>query len=115
MSFKNIGNFARKVSEFNAQRRDKNLEKMRLKAQSAEIENKKIQEEMQLRKALNKNKELKRGLAEAKREPLKKIVERFSNAANNLEKKENKMNVLGNSNKKQPELFSKNPNTKFKF
>jgi len=55
MGFTNIGNFGKKISEFNAQRREKNMEKLRMKAQTAEVENKKLEEEMVLRKSLEKN------------------------------------------------------------
>jgi len=54
MGFTNIGNFGKKISEFNAQRREKNMEKLRMKAQTAEVENKKLEEEMVFEKISRK-------------------------------------------------------------
>lgn len=99
--FNNIGNFGKKVSEYNAQRRDKNLEKLRVKSQSAEVENKKLQEEMQLRKSLEKNKQLKKQVSEQKTAKFRSVIERLNQSsekhANNSGR--NKFDVLGNAEK----------------
>lgn len=119
MGFTNIGNFGRKISEFNAERKEKNRDKLRVKAQNAEIENVKLQEEKELRKSLEKNAQLKKEVNEQKMAKVKGVVEGFNKLGNKFENKskENKFDILGNdkSKKKKPELFGNGQNNKFKF
>lgn len=119
MGFTNFGNFGKKISEFNAQRREKNMEKLRVKSQNAEIENAKLQEEMQLRKALDKNAELKKQVKDQKTAKLRGVVDKISKLGDKFEdnNKIGKFDILGNNNseKKTPELFGKSRNNKFKL
>jgi len=102
MGFTNIGNFGKKISEFNAQRREKNMEKLRMKAQTAEVENKKLEEEMVLRKSLEKNAGLKKQVKEQKLAKVKGVIEKLNKAGNKFEdKSKNKFNILGNQNSKK--------------
>lgn len=106
--FNNIGNFGRKVSEFNAERREKNLVKLRTKAQEADVENKKIEEEIALRKQLAKNTALKKDLSDQKLAKVKGIAQKFSELGDKFEKadKGNKFDVLGSGGKKDlPDMF----------
>lgn len=119
MGFINFGNFGKKISEFNAERREKNMEKLRTKAQNAETENKRLEEEMQLRKSLEKHNELKKQVKEQRVAKVKGAIDGFNKLGSKFENKskENKFDILGNNNskKKKPELFGNGQNNKFKF
>lgn len=119
MVFKNIGNFGKKLSEYNEGRREKNMEKLRLKAQKAEADNKRLEEEKLLRKSLDKNAALKKEVKEQKTAKLKSALEGFNKLGEKFEKnsKEGKFDVLGNqkSKKQLPEMFGNNKNNKFKL
>lgn len=119
MGFTNFGNFGKKISEFNAQRREKNMNKLRMKAQNAETENIRLQEEMKLKKSIEKNSELKKQVKEQKIAKIKgviqglnKVGEKFENNSDN-----GKFNILGNQNsdKNTPELFGKSKKNKFEL
>ncbi len=94
MGFTNIGNFGKKISEFNAQRREKNMEKLRMKAQTAEVENKKLEEEMVLRKSLEKNAGLKKQVKEQKLAKVKGVIEKLNKAGNKFEDKSKKISLI---------------------
>lgn len=119
MGFTNFGNFGKKISEYNAQRREKNMEKLRTKVQTAEEENKKLEEEMQLRKTLEKNTKLKKQVKEQRSAKIKGVIEGLNKLGEKFEKsdKNHKFDPLGsgNSNKKAPDLFGNSEKKKFQF
>lgn len=119
MGFTNIGNFGKKISEFNAERREKNMEKLRTKAKNAETDNARLQEEMQLRKSIEMNNQLKKQVNEQKMAKVKGVIEGFNKLGEKFENKDKskKFDILGNGNseKKKPELFGNGQNNKFKF
>jgi len=119
MGFTNFGNFGKKLSEFNAERREKNIDKLRLKAQNAETENKRLEEEMGLRKSLEKNSELKKQIKDKKFAKVKGVIEKINQTGNKFEKKSQKKNfdILGNQNseKKEQKFFGTSGKNKFKF
>ncbi len=47
MVFKNIGNFGKKISEYNSERRKKNMDKLRLEAEKAKQKELEIKEKVQ--------------------------------------------------------------------
>ena len=116
MGFTNFGNFGKKVSEFNAQRREKNMEQLRVKSQKAENENKSLEEEQMLRKSIEKHSELKKQVREQKLVKVKGAIEGFNKLGNKFENKSkgNKFDILGNnsSNNKKPELFGNHSQNK---
>lgn len=87
MVFKNIGNFGKRVSEYNAQRREKNMERLRVKSQKAEEDNKRLEEELVLRKSIEKNSKLKKEVKEQKTAKPKEGLERFNKIGSKFEKK----------------------------
>lgn len=95
------------------------MNKLRVKAQDAESDNKRLEEEMQLRKSIDKQNELKKQVKELKVAKVKGMIEGFNKIGEKFENKskENKFDILGNNNskKKKPELFGKSKNKKFKF
>lgn len=118
MGFTNFGNFGRKISEFNAERREKNMEKLRVKAKSADDENIRLQEELALRKSINKNAKLKKQVDEQKNSTVKELLKKVNKSGKKYEKKdkENKFDILGNnSEKKLPQMFGGGGNGGFKF
>lgn len=117
--FNNIGNFGKKLSEFNEERRDKNLEKLRTKAQNAEKDNQRLEEEKLLRKTIEKHNQLKKEVNEQKTAKVRGVIDKLNQLGDKFEKKskEGKFDVLGNkkSKEKSPQLFGNNENSKFKF
>ena len=110
MVIRNIGNFGRKVSEYNAQRRDRNLEKLRVKAANAEEEKKKLEEAKKLKGQVQETKDIKKEMNKEKLQKAKDAVGQLKKVGGNYENKSgNKLDVLGNNNpnnkKELPDLF----------
>ena len=98
MGFTNIGNFGRKLSEFNNKQREKKLNNLKVKTVAAKLEDKKIKEELELRKDIEQHKILKKKLNEEKMKKFSKLGQRFEPKPNS--KKKNTLNKFKNNSDK---------------
>ena len=120
MVFKNIGNFGKKIAEYNAQRREINREKLRTKAQNAEGDMEKLEEEKKLRQVLVKHDELKQEVKQQRTAKMRGIVQGFNKIGAKFQKqrnkKDSKFDILGGNNtQKSNKLPQMTGNQKFKF
>lgn len=76
--FSNIGNFGRKVSDLNEQRKEKQFDKLKDKALKADMETKKLQEEQKLRNKIKKRDQLKSKLRDDKKKNFEQRLNKFS-------------------------------------
>lgn len=72
-----FGNFGKKITEYNEKMRERNMQKLRLSAEKAEKENKKLQEEFKLRKKIEENKKLKQKVSDQRYKPVKDALKKI--------------------------------------
>lgn len=84
--FNNIGNFGKKVSEYNKMKSEARFEKLKAKAADAEIAEKKLKEELRLREKIDKANAAKRKLQEKKLKPYKDAFKKLEKGFDKFEK-----------------------------
>lgn len=122
--FTNFGNFGRKISEYNEERKEKNREKLQMKVEKAEKDAVKAAEEKELLKRFakaEKTKQETKALRNAKLnkflDKAKKIGDKSSKKSSSKKSKSGNFDILGGSNSKNgpPELLGNNNKDRFKI
>lgn len=112
MVFKNIGNFGKKISEYNSERRKKNMDKLRLEAEKAKQKELEIKEKVKLKKQIAKSKQIQEQEDPNAFQKLKKFAENIEKK--NQSKQKSEMPSLFGQNKPKNENMFKSGN-KFKL